>query len=154
MIFWIDKGLPLDTLMSNVTNIDISYEHCNYIYENITKDPAQLLELFKYDFEVLQYMYTNVTDNLDEINDLRYLVSGIKKDELQVIYQTLKDFDLFKRLLKCFDTNLEIGPNTFSNVSFLCKDDFVNRLKNNEWFGMLVMVDFAKTTNMEYFYES
>ncbi len=91
-------------MLSTSENIGcMTYEECSYIYDNITQDPGQLIELFSKDYNTILFIYNNITKDLNEILDIYCYIRGEKIEDIKVIYKEINDYEKFKRILKAFE---------------------------------------------------
>lgn len=154
VFFWVDKWLPIEMLTIPRILCDMTYKQCSYVYENITKDPNELIELFSKDYDTLIFIYNNITKNISEILDIYYCIRGNKQEDIKVIYDEIGDYEKFKIIMHRFDHD-EITWDEFSVLAFFCKhfkEDVLDWVDNNIN-SKIYKLTFTRSANIEFFYE-
>ena len=154
VFFWVDKWLPIEMLTIPRILCDMTYKQCSYVYENITKDPNELIELFSKDYDTLIFIYNNITKNISEISDIYYCIRGNKQEDIKVIYDEIGDYEKFKIIMHRFDHD-EITWDEFSVLAFFCKhfkEDVLDWVDNNIN-SKIYKLTFTRSANIEFFYE-
>ena len=162
--FWIDKWLPLDMLSSPNIDNSISYEQCEYIYDNMSQNPNILLKLFEFKYDTLIFIYNNITNDVDEIiNDYAHL-KYIKCSDMNVIYENVKKLEwvnsdkTFQNLIKIMG-NKKYYKKVYWNIIFFSKyftDALLNRLdkdslEDRNWMSLIFK---SCLKNLEFFFNN
>lgn len=154
MFFWVDKWLPIEMISIPRILCNSTYEQCTYIYDNITNDPNELIELFSKNYDTIFFLYNNITKDVDKILDLYYSVNGVNLDDIKNIYDEINDYEKFKIIMHRFDHE-EITWDEFPVLAFFCKHfkkDVLDWVDNNIG-SKIDKLTFTRSANIKFFYE-
>lgn len=159
IIFRMDKWLPKNLLWSEYKiRSNTTYDQCEYIYDNITKDPNQLIGLFRNDYDTILFLYNNITKDVNQIIELCDPVRDINFDYVKDIYESVKKCETddtygdFKKIITIFH-----HKKAYWNVAFFFKHfmvEFFNLIKNDNFHGSnwIFLLERSVLENLEFFY--